>query len=104
LLQSDEKSQKKMLSKFSEQLVPGLCELLVNIRAGNLGKKPGSADMKLIDAVLNTEKKKRLVVINKSLVSGQLSKLLRVFLKRYDKRGKEDSNRRSSTETTTSVD
>jgi hypothetical protein len=86
--QCDAKSRKQLLVKSADSVIPGLCELLFNIQNGNLGKKPQSSDLKLITAILGSEKKKRMTIVNKALVSGQLVRLLRVYLNRYDNRRK----------------
>jgi hypothetical protein len=88
LTQIDFKNQKRFFSTNAVRLLPGLCELLLNIRAGNLGKKPISSHLKLIDGILSADKKKRLTLVNKALTSGELGIVLKIYLNRYDNRRK----------------
>jgi hypothetical protein len=96
LSQCDAKTRKQLLAKSADRMIPGLCELLFNIQSGNLGKKPPVSDLKLIATILDSEKKKRMIIINKALVSGHLVRLLRIFLNRYDNNRRKNTDRQPS--------
>jgi hypothetical protein len=95
----DLKNRKQIFSKSADRITPALCELFLNIKNGNLGKKPQASDLKLIQDILNSTGKKRQTVINKTLISGELTHLIRVCLNRYDKRRKDTDRGSTSAET-----